>query len=211
VRPWLRDAAKEALHACLRERFVWRLPAEGTPAVALTFDDGPHPVHTPAVLSLLARLDVRATFFVVGRNVVRHPDLVRAIAAGGHTLGGHTFEHREITTLSSEQLRDELETCRRAIQDAAQVETRWFRPPRGRLSLASLCRVVALGYRTVHWTRTYGDYRQEGAGPLARRMDEQGARPRDVVLLHDHNPFTVEALATAIPLWRSRGLRFQCL
>jgi peptidoglycan/xylan/chitin deacetylase (PgdA/CDA1 family) len=138
--PWLRDAAKEVLHACLREQFVWRLPA-GSPAIALTFDDGPHPEYTPAVLGLLARLDIRATFFVVGRNVARFPDLVRRIADEGHTLGGHTFEHLEITALSPRQLERELETCRRAIQDAAKIDTVWFRPPRGRVATGDVPRL----------------------------------------------------------------------
>ena len=194
----------------LRGRFLWRLPA-GTRAVALTFDDGPHPEYTPAVLRLLSDLDVKATFFVIGRNVTRFPELVRRIADEGHVLGGHTFDHREIVTLTPGDLERELETCRGAIQDAAKVDTRWFRPPRGRMSLPSVRRVAALGYRTVHWTRTYSDYQCDGTEALTRRMTEQAARPRDIVLLHDHNPHTVAALATAIPRWRSQGLGFQCI
>jgi peptidoglycan/xylan/chitin deacetylase (PgdA/CDA1 family) len=208
--PWLRVAGKEALHAYLRGRFLWRLPGDSG-AIALTFDDGPHPEYTPAVLRLLAERGVKATFFVIGRNVTRFPDLVHRIAEEGHALGGHTFDHREIVGLTPEELAGELETCRRAIQDAAKIDTRWFRPPRGRMSLASLRRVAALGYRTVHWTRTYSDYQCDGADALTRRMIEQAARPRDIVLLHDHNPATVEALATAIPHWKSRGLGFQRL
>jgi peptidoglycan/xylan/chitin deacetylase (PgdA/CDA1 family) len=210
MQPWLRALAKETLRAYLRGRFVWRLPADRR-AVALTFDDGPHPEFTPAVLRLLAQFDVKATFFVIGRNVARFPDLVHRIVAEGHAVGGHTFDHREIVTLGPEELRHEMETCRQAIEDAAKIDTRWFRPPRGRMDLASVRRVAALGYDTVHWTRTYSDYQCDGTEPLARRMDEQPARARDIVLLHDHNPHTVEALARAIPRWTSNGLGFQSL
>lgn len=210
MQPWLRGVAKEALRAYLRGRFLWRLPA-GSRAIALTFDDGPDPEYTPAVLSLLAALEVKATFFVIGRNVAKFPDLVRRIADEGHALGGHTFDHREIVALSPEELESELETCRRAIQDAAKIDTHWFRPPRGRMNLTSMRRVAALGYHTVHWTRTYSDYQVDGTEALARRMNEQAARPRDIVLLHDHNPHTIEALATAIPRWKSQGLGFERL
>jgi peptidoglycan-N-acetylglucosamine deacetylase len=183
----------------------------GARALALTFDDGPDPEYTPAVLRLLAELDIKATFFLIGRNVVQHPDLVRRIASEGHALGGHTFDHREIVSLAPPELAREMETCRSAIQDAAKVDTRLFRPPRGRMSLASVRRVTALGYRTVHWTRTYSDYQRDGTAALTRRMMEQAAQPRDIVLLHDHNPHTIEALATAVPHWKSQGLGFRCL
>jgi peptidoglycan/xylan/chitin deacetylase (PgdA/CDA1 family) len=210
MRPWVRDAAKEGLHAVLGTRFLWRLPADSG-AVGLTFDDGPDPDHTPAMLKLLAALDVKATFFVIGRNVARFPDLVRRIAAEGHALGGHTFDHREIPGLAAAELEGELRTCRAAIQDAAKVDTVLFRPPRGRMSLRSLVRVASLGYATVHWTRTYSDYHRDGTEALSRRMTEAPAKARDIILLHDHNPHTVEALAGAIPRWKSQGLGFRCL
>jgi peptidoglycan/xylan/chitin deacetylase (PgdA/CDA1 family) len=208
--PLLRDVAKEALRVSLRGRFVWRLPSDSR-SVALTFDDGPHPEYTPAVLRLLAKLQVKATFFVIGRNVTRLPDLVRRIVDDGHAIGGHTFDHREIVTLTAAELAQEMETCRSAIEDAARTDTRLFRPPRGRMSLGSMLRVSALDYRTVHWTRTYSDYQCDGTEALARRMQATPPRPRDIVLLHDHNPHTVEALADAIPRWTSEGLTFQCL
>lgn len=202
--------AKEALRAYLRGQFQWRLPA-GSRAIALTFDDGPDPEYTPGVLRLLADLGIQATFFLVGRNAARFPELVRRIADGGHALGGHTFDHREIVSLAPAELEREMETCRRAIQDASQVDTRLFRPPRGRMNLASVRRVTALGYRTVHWTRTYSDYQRDGTAALTRRMMQQAAQPRDIVLLHDHNPHTIEALATMVPHWKSQGLGFRCL
>jgi len=210
MRALLRDAAKEGLHALLGGRFRWRLPADSA-AIALTFDDGPDPDHTPAMLQLLAAHDVKATFFVIGRNVARFPDLVRRIAGEGHALGGHTFDHREIPGLAPAELESELRTCRAAIQDAAKVDTLLFRPPRGRMSLRSLMRVASLGYATVHWTRTYSDYHRDGTEALSRRMTEAPARSRDIVLLHDHNPYTALALAGAIPRWKSQGLGFRCL
>ena len=174
--PWLRDAAKEALRVSLSGRFVWRLPSDSR-AVALTFDDGPHPEYTPAVLRLLAKRGVKATFFVIGRNVTRLPDLVRRIVDEGHAVGGHTFDHREIVTLTPAELEHEMETCRRAIEDAAATDTRLFRPPRGRMSLSSVRRVAALDYRTVHWTRTYSDYQCDGTESARASHEGDAASP----------------------------------
>ncbi len=210
MRPCLRDLGKEALHLVLGDRFLWRLPA-GRRALALTFDDGPDPDHTAPMLDLLAKLDVRATFFLIGRHVARHPALARRIAAEGHALAGHTYDHQEIVSLPPQALGEQMESCRRAIQDAAAVDTRWFRPPRGRMSLPALRRVAALGYRTVHWTRTYSDYQRDGTAPLLARMTGQAPAARDIILLHDHNPHTIEALGTMIPRWRAEGLGFECL
>jgi peptidoglycan/xylan/chitin deacetylase (PgdA/CDA1 family) len=210
VRPLLRNAAKEALRAALAGHFVWRLPTAGQ-GVALTFDDGPDPEFTPKVLDMLARQKVKATFFVIGRNVTRFPELCKRIADEGHGLGGHTFDHLEIPTLSPAELTRELETCRGAIRDAAKVDSKLFRPPRGRMSVPSVLRVARLGYDIVHWTKTYSDYQRDGTEPLERRMRAQPAAARDIILLHDHNPHTIEALEAMIPRWTSEGLTFQSL
>ncbi len=194
----------------LRGQFQWRLPT-GRRAIALTFDDGPDPEYTPGVLRLLSQLGIKATFFVIGRNVVRFPDLARRIVEEGHALGGHTFDHSEIVSLSPAELDRQMGSCRSAIQDAAKIDSLLFRPPRGRMSLTSVRRVTALGYRTVHWTRTYSDYQRDGTAALTRRMKEQPVQSRDIVLLHDHNPHTIEALAEMVPRWKSDGLEFGCL
>ncbi|MBI3776085.1 MAG: polysaccharide deacetylase family protein [Gammaproteobacteria bacterium] len=210
--PWLRNAAKDTLRRIVpQDRFLWRLPAEAGKALALTFDDGPHPVHTPEVLDLLAEHGIKGTFFVIGHRVVRYPELVRRIAVEGHTLGNHTFGHREVAGIHRDDLIWELEACERAIQNAAGVTIDLFRPPRGKLGVRSLEQVIAFGYRVVHWSKTYSDYRKDGNDALLLRMQHQPVFPRDIVLLHDHNPFTVQALATMLPVWRSSGLRFQRL
>src|SRR5690606_16332590 len=153
----------------LRDRFIWRLGSD-SPRVALTFDDGPHPQYTPAVLELLARLGLKATFFLVGEKVDRHPEIVRRIVEEGHCVGGHSYDHTVITTQSPQALAADLARCRASIDRAAGVDSDLFRPPKGEVDLASMRRVCRLGYRLVHWTRTYGDYRQDGVSPLLERM-----------------------------------------
>jgi peptidoglycan/xylan/chitin deacetylase (PgdA/CDA1 family) len=204
----LRNAAKSALqHVCFREYFVWRLPSARN-AVALTFDDGPHPTYTDAVLDMLADAGVRATFFLVGRDVERHPQVARRIVAEGHAVGGHSYDHTVITGQSPAQLAADLRRCRGVIADATGRDTVLFRPPKGEVNFASIRRVCGLGYRLVHWSATFSDYLQDGTAPLLARIERNGVRAGDILLFHDHNPWTVEALAVMIPAWKQRGLQF---
>jgi peptidoglycan/xylan/chitin deacetylase (PgdA/CDA1 family) len=191
-------------------RFLWRLPSAQT-TVALTFDDGPDPLHTPAVLDVLAAFGVKATFFLVGEKAAKHPELVQRMAQEGHQIGGHTWAHREIVGMTNAELDLELTRCRDIIAKASGIDSRLFRPPRGRVDLASIRRVCGQGYCLVHWTKTYSDYKKDGIENLLRRF--RGNRPvaRDIVLLHDHNEDTVAAMRTLIPEWQAAGITFSAL
>ena len=204
----LRDAAKEALQTlCFPGRFVWRLPRSSN-AIALTFDDGPHPVYTEAVLEVLAEADVRATFFLLGKEVEKHPRLARMIASAGHAVGAHSFDHRVIPEQSDAALGSDLRRCQQVIAAATGIETKLFRPPKGEVSLASIRSVCARGYRLVHWSKTFSDYDEVSAAALRRRIEGAHVKAGDILLFHDHNPHTVEALRAAIPAWLASGLRF---
>lgn len=204
----IRNAGKTLLQGMYSpQRFLWRLPAAQT-AVALTFDDGPDPVYTPAVLDLLAAHGIKATFFVIGEKVKLYPDLVRRMALEGHSIGGHTWSHQEIVGLPKAELIEQLSRCRQAIRDASGVDTVLFRPPRGRVNLTAIHRVCRLGYCLVHWAKTYSDYRRDGVAPLIARFRKDKPAARDIVLLHDHNDDTVKALAKLIPEWQAAGIVF---
>ena len=186
--------------------FLWKMSPG--PAVALTFDDGPHPVHTPAILELLARHDVKATFFVVGETVLRNPGILRDIVAAGHCVGSHTQTHQELPSLDAQGLAGELDLCRRTIADVAGIDVSLVRPPRGKVSLPVLYRVRGLGYQVVHWSKTYSDYVQDGVEPLLARMRARPPEAGDILLFHDTLPFTVQALATILPEWLAAGQTF---
>jgi peptidoglycan/xylan/chitin deacetylase (PgdA/CDA1 family) len=209
VKSWLRDLAKEALQsALLRGAFVWRLPASAGGQVGLTFDDGPHPEFTPALLDLLARHGAKASFFLVGARVDEHPEIARRIVGEGHAVGTHTYDHVEITRLRGAALAEEVGRGRQALRQHTGVDSALFRPPRGRVDWSRLRAVARLGYVVVHWSKTYSDYRTDGPGPLRARMEAAPMSARDIVLLHDHNPHTLAALETAIPAAQARGLAF---
>ncbi|MEV6494400.1 polysaccharide deacetylase family protein, partial [Actinoplanes sp. NPDC051633] len=148
-----------------------RLPPR---TVALTFDDGPDPVWTPRILDALRRHRATATFFVVGAQVNKHPDLVRRIVAEGHQLGLHSFTHRDLTTMSEPRRRIEFELTRNAVAQATGQDLKLFRPP----YLASPAKVDApalaliadagrRGYVTVLAARDTGDWRRPGAKIIA--------------------------------------------
>jgi peptidoglycan/xylan/chitin deacetylase (PgdA/CDA1 family) len=206
MRP-ISEIAKQFLQeSILPGAFQWRL--EDGAHSALTFDDGPNPEYTPRILDLLAEHGVKATFFVVGARIEKFPDVLRRVAAEGHAIGSHTQSHRELPALSREELSWELATCRQNIAEVAGVDTRLVRPPRGRISLLALHRVKALGYKLVHWSRTYSDYRCDGREALLARMRPQPPRARDIILLHDTNPHTVEALQDMLPRWLATSVTF---
>lgn len=202
--------AKTVLQSFVMPRsFLWRL--ETPDGCALTFDDGPHPEYTPKILDVLAREKVHGTFFVVGEAAAREPALLRRIVREGHALGSHTLTHREFPTLSLQELQKELDGCRELIENHCGVRTNLVRPPRGRINLRSLMHVARSGYRLVHWSKTYSDYLRDGVDPLLSRMHARRLMQRDIVLLHDTNDFTVEALSRILPEWRASGVRFERL
>jgi peptidoglycan-N-acetylglucosamine deacetylase len=208
--PTLSELGKHVLQEyLLTEAFVWRLP-QGA-AAALTFDDGPHEEHTPRVLDLLAAHDVKATFFVVGQAAQKNPELLRRIVKEGHAVGSHTFNHRELPTLNRDELREELVSCRELIKDLTGIDATLIRPPRGRVNAVALMRIKNWGYRLIHWSKTYSDYRKDGRDPLLQRIRSGGLQARDIALFHDNNAFTVEALAEMLPEWLNRGRSFATL
>jgi peptidoglycan/xylan/chitin deacetylase (PgdA/CDA1 family) len=150
--------------------------------VALTFDDGPMPGTTDAVLDALADLGVRATFFCVGRNAERHPALVHRILSEGHAVGSHSHTHAPAGAQSPRQLAEDYVGGRRAVEDAAGRRVALFRPPYGLLKPATIRMMRAC--ETWTWSVDPADWRgdADAASITAALRDVDGG---DVVLLHD--------------------------
>jgi peptidoglycan/xylan/chitin deacetylase (PgdA/CDA1 family) len=174
--------------------------------VAITFDDGPHPEGTPAVLEVLARAGARATFFVVGEQVERRPALVREIVAAGHLVALHGYRHALQLRLSAAAVRADLARGKWVVEDAAGASVRHHRPPYGLYSAAGLATVRAHGMQPMLWSRWGKDWRKFTTPRAIAARATRGIGPRDIILLHDADFYsargshlhTVEALETIL-------------
>jgi peptidoglycan/xylan/chitin deacetylase (PgdA/CDA1 family) len=156
----------------------------GSKQIALTFDDGPNDPHTFNLLEVLARHNVRATFFMIGRHVRQRPDIALAVAQAGHVVGNHTFTHPRLIFKSAAQTRQQLLDCRRALQDAIGEHSNLFRPPYGGRRPSTLRIVRELGLQTIMWNVTGYDWNAPPAAVIERKVIRQ-MRGGDVILLHD--------------------------
>lgn len=182
--------------------------------VALTFDDGPDPASTPAILDELDRLGWGATFFLLGPMVRRSPTLAAELTARGHELGVHGEQHRSHLHRTPGAIRDDMARALDSIAEATGVVPRWCRPPFGALSAGSLAAAHQLGLHTVLWTTWGRDWRAEATSATVLADVARGLRPGATVLLHDSDctsapqswRATVGALAPMADLFARRGL-----
>jgi len=179
----LRERVKDVVALSARPPFLGTLVRVDTevPAVALTFDDGPNPDATPRLLDLFAAHGAHATFFMVGKSVRCHRALAERIAAEGHALGNHTWDHQSMPLLSRRGRRTQLRWCQEELPTGAP---RLFRPPWGHQSLASRLDAARLGFRVIAWDVMAEDWRGDDATTLTERM-VQKIRPGSIVVLHD--------------------------
>lgn len=174
--------------------------------VALTFDDGPHPTGTPAILEQLRRFGVPATFFVVGRNVENHPELLQREAAAGHDIANHSWHHFQGVPLSAEQWREEIVGTNRIIENLLGVAPRWFRAPGCHYSREALDALDDLQMVRADSSNNSGDW--EGGDPtktVARVLNRLA--PGQVLLFHDSVPQTAQALPILLRELQARGYR----
>ncbi|MBN0040356.1 polysaccharide deacetylase family protein [Cellulosimicrobium cellulans] len=171
--------------------------------VALTFDDGPG-ADTERLLQTLADKHVTATFFLVGTNVEKRPDVVRDTAAAGHLLANHTWDHPQLTTLDDDAVRAELERTQDAITRASGVTPTFLRPPYGDVDDRVRSVATRTGLQVILWNLDTLDWKTKDAAETRRRAVE-GARPGSVVLMHDIHGTTVDAVPGIIDDLRAQG------
>ena len=175
--------------------------------VLLTFDDGPHPDFTPALLKILSENHVKATFFVIGKMAEQFPEQIIAIHKAGHTLGNHTFSHVTLTKIQPQDVRVELRATNDLIQKISGVRMKYCRPPGGDYDREVLDEASELGLTTVLWTDDPGDYANPGDTveyrSVMRKLTSGG-----IILLHDGSKDTLDILAKLIKSVRAKGLEF---
>lgn len=153
--------------------------------VALTFDDGPDPVSTPAFLDLLGERQVRATFFLLGRHALEHPDLVSRMAQEGHELAVHGWTHRAVVGIGPARLVRELCRTAQVLEGISGRRPRWYRPPYGILTTPALAAARSARLSTVLWSDWGVDWRRGRTPEDVLATVTRGLRPGGTVLLHD--------------------------
>lgn len=187
-----------------------RLPLDAGNAIALTFDDGPHPDTTPELLDILAEYDAKATFFFVAERAKAYPELARRTVEAGHTIGCHGLRHRSMVGQGTATVRNELEEAERMLEDAARrkLSRRLLRPPHG-FKTPALCRTaIAEGWTLVSWSVDPRDYDPVSPRALTESLNAQ-LTAGDIVLLHERPAIRTanEALPGILRLCRNRGFR----
>jgi peptidoglycan/xylan/chitin deacetylase (PgdA/CDA1 family) len=163
-------------------------------AVALTFDDGPHPELTPRVLDLLRRHGAQATFFVVGKNAEAHPDLVRRMVAEGHTVGNHTYAHSpRFPLMGAARMREDMERCDAVMEEITGSRPALFRPPLG-VTNPTLARALGKGRMVAGWSVRSLDTVARWSREMVFKRVRRRLRPGAVVLLHDDREGAPELL-----------------
>jgi peptidoglycan/xylan/chitin deacetylase (PgdA/CDA1 family) len=181
----------------------------GPKVVAITVDDGPSRSYTPRILETLRRYNATATFFVVGRQAEREPDLVRAEIAQGHQVGSHTWSHPRMDKLSKGAAAFQVAKGVEAVRSIIGTEPTLFRPPRGVMSAGAWQAVARLRLRVVLWDESLDHAADRSPRETADRVLAR-VLPGDIILLHDglgHREKDVEALALVLQGLILRGFR----
>jgi peptidoglycan-N-acetylglucosamine deacetylase len=171
----------------------------GTRQLALTYDDGPNDPHTMHLLEVLAKHEVHATFFLIGRYVQQRPEIAREILKAGHIVGNHTFTHPLLIFKSAAEIRQELSDCRSALQDTIGAHSNLFRPPFGGRRPATLRIARELALEPVMWNVTGYDWNAPPSTTIEQKVAKQ-IRGGDVILLHDggHKHMGADRLQTVL-------------
>jgi len=179
--------------------------------VALTFDDGPNEPYTSEILQVLRENNVRATFFVNGKNVETFPETAREIVREGHAIGNHSYSHKDLVLDTNARVRQEITKTSDIIEQVTGQKTRLFRPPYGDKDFLTLQQARKLGYLMVEWTVSAQDWRRPGVNRIVHRV-LRGVQPGAIVLMHDGDKLrrgdrsqTVAALPTLIRELRREG------
>lgn len=189
-------------------RWLGRLAPRGPQRLLLTFDDGPHPEHTPRILDALAAAGVTALFFVVGRRVQGQGALLARAVAAGHRLGNHTFSHARLTELAPDEIRDEIRRTHDLIEPYLPPGPPLFRLPYGATNRTVAETVAALGYRMIGWEVDSGDWlaARQPDGWIEPTLIDVRKRRTSRILLHDDRPGTAAHLPRFLARLRELGI-----
>jgi peptidoglycan/xylan/chitin deacetylase (PgdA/CDA1 family) len=205
----LRHVIKLSAAALWPRRVMLRGSRHGG-ALAITFDDGPHPQQTPVLLEALAKAGVKATFFLQGDHAAKWPALVRETHAQGHQVANHGWSHTSAKKMQASVFADEVERTQALLQDiVGSPLARDFRPPYGDITPAAFWALARKNYRFVYWTADSDDSHHRDVPSLVSQVASLHARQGDIVLFHEDYAHTVAAMPQLIDVFRASGLAFR--
>ncbi|MBE6699463.1 MAG: chitooligosaccharide deacetylase [Ruminococcaceae bacterium] len=178
--------------------------------IALTFDDGPHPILTERILKILAQYGVSATFFMVGENVINYPEAAKQVILAGHEVGNHTFTHPHIANLNEKAIFDEIGKCEDALEELCEYRPHILRTPQGALTPSLERCLLDDDYILVLWSLDTRDWDNKSTACIVQTV-LNNVKSGDIILMHDfigHNSKTPEALEKIIPVLLSQGYEF---
>jgi peptidoglycan/xylan/chitin deacetylase (PgdA/CDA1 family) len=204
-------AANRPAPALWRDRVIYSVPTTEK-VMALTYDDGPHPVFTPQLLDILDKYHVKATFFMIGKSMEAHPEIVREVIRRGHVIGNHTYSHpRNIDLDTQAQVIRELDRCEQLIERLTGSRAHLFRPPRGMIDGSVFSVADEEGYKTILWS-VCADHHDALTPQLMAQRVVDHIRPGGIILAHDGSVSSrwrdIAATPLIIEALRRRGYRF---
>jgi polysaccharide deacetylase family sporulation protein PdaB len=177
---------------------------ENKKMVALTFDDGPDPTNTQKLLDILKKEQIQATFFLLGQNAQQYPDIVKAIAQQGNEIGSHTYDHKDLTTLSTAEMTDEITKTDETIKKIVGKAPSYVRPPYGSVNNEV---ATIINRPMIEWSVDSEDWQSRNADAIVKKVQET-VYDGSIILLHDIHPETIEAVPRVIQTLKDDGYSF---
>ncbi len=178
------------------------------PYIAMTFDDGPSPETTPRLLDILKQRNIKATFFMIGQNAERNPEIVKRILADGHEIGNHSWTHPQLAKLPDERVTEEITKTQNAITNASGYTPKLLRPPYGSITGRQKEWIEnQFGLSVILWSVDPFDWKRPGASVIQQRI-LAGARPGAIILSHDIHKQTVDSMPATLDALAAKGYKF---
>lgn len=175
--------------------------------IAITFDDGPHPIYTPRILDILRKYNAHATFFVIGENVAMHPDLTERCIAEGHEIANHTYTHKNLAKDSYSDIQSEIIHTENTVFENFDMRTKLLRPPGGLYDNNVTSAAARLDYTVILWSIDTRDWAHTPSDTIVEGVLDS-VKAGDIILMHDFiqkDSPTPEALEKLLPILIDRG------
>lgn len=197
-------------HPYMLPNVVFRKGSGTVKQVALTFDDGPDAYYTPKILDILAKNNIKATFFIVGQRAQSHPEMVKRIVNAGHAIGNHTWNHADLDKLTPEQIRSEVTQTDNILTTLSGTHTNLFRPPYGIASQQVVTELDSMGYKVIDWSVDTRDWARTPPAQIMKYVQKE-LQPGGIILehcaggKHENLNNTVTALPQIIAYLQKQG------